>query len=125
MLGADILIESLKAQGISSLFGMPGTQNIHLYDALLRRSGIDHYLIRNEQGATLMANGYARATGRAGVAFVITGPVLCNIMTALGQAYSDSVPLLVFSSCLDDIETRKGQLHQMKDQHLQFLRDHY
>jgi acetolactate synthase-1/2/3 large subunit/5-guanidino-2-oxopentanoate decarboxylase len=89
--------------------------NQELYRGL-EEAGLRHILARHEQGAGFMADGYARATGRAGVAFVITGPGLCNIMTALGQAYSDSVPSLVFSSCLDDIETRKGQLHQMKDQ---------
>ena len=97
------------------VFGIPGVHNQELYRGL-EEAGLRHILARHEQGAGFMADGYARATGRAGVAFVIAGPVLCNIMTALGQAYSDSVPLLVFSSCLDDIESRKGQLHQMKDQ---------
>ena len=97
MLGADILIESLKAQGIRSLFGMPGTQNIHLYDTLLRRGGIDHYLIRNEQGATLMANGYARATGEVGVALTVPGPGSTNASTGLGDAYTDCVPVLLIT----------------------------
>ena len=105
----------LKARGVDVVFGIPGVHNQELYREL-EEAGLRHILARHEQGAGFMADGYARATGRAGVAFVITGPGLCNIMTALGQAYSDSVPLLVFSSCLDDIETRKGQLHQMKDQ---------
>ncbi len=105
----------LKARGVDVVFGIPGVHNQELYRGL-EEAGLRHILARHEQGAGFMADGYARATGRAGVAFVITGPGLCNIMTALGQAYSDSVPLLVFSSCLDDIETRKGQLHQMKDQ---------
>ena len=106
---------ALKARGVDVVFGIPGVHNQELYRGL-EEAGLRHILARHEQGAGFMADGYARATGRAGVAFVITGPGLCNIMTALGQAYSDSVPLLVFSSCLDDIETRKGQLHQMKDQ---------
>jgi 5-guanidino-2-oxopentanoate decarboxylase len=105
----------LKARGVDVVFGIPGVHNQELYREL-EEAGLRHILARHEQGAGFMADGYARATGRAGVAFVITGLGLCNIMTALGQAYSDSVPLLVFSSCLDDIETRKGQLHQMKDQ---------
>ena len=75
-----------------------------------------HVLARHEQGAGFMADGYARASGRPGVAYVITGPGLCNIMTPIGQAYSDSVPLLVISSCLDETAARRGQLHQMKDQ---------
>lgn len=106
---------ALKARGVDVVFGIPGVHNQELYRGL-EEAGLRHILARHEQGAGFMADGYARATSRAGVAFVITGPGLCNIMTALGQAYSDSVPLLVFSSCLDDIETRKGQLHQMKDQ---------
>lgn len=106
---------ALKARGVEVVFGIPGVHNQELYRGL-EEAGLRHILARHEQGAGFMADGYARATGRAGVAFVITGPGLCNIMTALGQAYSDSVPLLVFSSCLDDIESRKGQLHQMKDQ---------
>ncbi|MDG2191800.1 MAG: thiamine pyrophosphate-binding protein, partial [Paracoccaceae bacterium] len=106
---------ALKARGVDVVFGIPGVHNQELYRGL-EEAKLRHILARHEQGAGFMADGYARATGRAGVAFVITGPGLCNIMTALGQAYSDSVPLLVFSSCLDDIETRKGQLHQMKDQ---------
>ena len=105
----------LKARGVDVVFGIPGVHNQELYRGL-EEAGLRHILARHEQGAGFMADGYARATGRAGVAFVITGLGLCNIMTALGQAYSDSVPSLVFSSCLDDIETRKGQLHQMKDQ---------
>jgi len=68
------------------------------------------------EGAGFMADGYTRASGRPGVAYVITGPGLCNIMTPMGQAYSDSVPLLVISSCLDEVAARKGQLHQMRDQ---------
>ena len=109
------LVQELASRGVEVVFGIPGMHTVELYRGLAA-SPIRHVTARHEQGAGFMADGYARATGRAGVAFVITGPGLCNIMTALGQAYSDSVPLLVFSSCLDDIETRKGQLHQMKDQ---------
>jgi acetolactate synthase-1/2/3 large subunit/5-guanidino-2-oxopentanoate decarboxylase len=63
-----------------------------------------------------MADGYARATGKVGVAYVISGPGLCNIMTPMGQAYSDSVPMLVLSSVLDETAATRGQLHQMNDQ---------
>ena len=74
MTGADILIQSLKAQNVRCIVGMPGNQNIDIYDALLRIGGIDHYLIRNEQGATLIANGFARASGEVGVALTVPGP---------------------------------------------------
>jgi acetolactate synthase-1/2/3 large subunit/5-guanidino-2-oxopentanoate decarboxylase len=73
-------------------------------------------LARHEQGAGFMADGYARASGKPGIAYVITGPGVCNIMTPMGQAYSDSVPMLVISSCLDETAAKRGQLHQMKDQ---------
>ena len=82
----------------------------------IEEAGITHVLARHEQGAGFMADGYARATGQPGVAYVITGPGLCNIMTPMGQAYSDSVPMLVISSCLDETVGTRGQLHQMKDQ---------
>jgi acetolactate synthase-1/2/3 large subunit/5-guanidino-2-oxopentanoate decarboxylase len=113
-LGAQIS-HMLRARGIDVVFGIPGVHNQELYRGI-EEAGITHVLARHEQGAGFMADGYARATGRPGVAFVISGPGLCNIMTPMGQAYSDSVPLLVISSCLDDVSSKAGQLHQMKDQ---------
>ncbi len=107
----------LAAHGVDTVFGVPGVHNIELYRGI-GEAGLTHVLARHEQGAGFMADGYARATGRPGVAFVITGPGLTNIMTPMGQAYSDSVPLLVISSCLDDTLMARGQLHQMKDQRL-------
>lgn len=106
---------ALKARGVDVIFGIPGVHNVELYRGI-EEAGITHVLARHEQGAGFMADGFARATGRPGVAYVITGPGLCNIMTPMGQAYSDSVPVLVVSSCLDEIAARRGQLHQMKDQ---------
>ncbi|MFK7881509.1 thiamine pyrophosphate-binding protein [Roseobacter sp.] len=105
----------LKERGVDVIFGIPGVHNQELYRGI-EEAGITHVLARHEQGAGFMADGYARATGNPGVAYVITGPGLCNIMTPMGQAYSDSVPLLVISSCLDETAAKKGQLHQMKDQ---------
>ncbi|MCF6443795.1 thiamine pyrophosphate-binding protein [Nereida sp. MMG025] len=105
----------LAARGVDTIFGIPGVHNQEMYRGI-NEAGITHVLARHEQGAGFMADGYARATGRVGVAYVITGPGLCNIMTPMGQAYSDSVPMLVISSCLDETAATKGQLHQMKDQ---------
>ncbi|KNG95566.1 thiamine pyrophosphate-binding protein [Pseudaestuariivita atlantica] len=105
----------LKARGVDVIFGIPGVHNQEMYRGI-EEAGITHVLARHEQGAGFMADGYARATGRPGVAYVITGPGLCNIMTPMGQAYSDSVPMLVISSCLDDVAATRGQLHQMLDQ---------
>jgi len=113
-LGAQIS-HMLKDRGVDVIFGIPGVHNQEMYRGI-EEAGIIHVLARHEQGAGFMADGYARATGRPGVAYVITGPGLCNIMTPMGQAYSDSVPMLVISSCLDETAARRGQLHQMKDQ---------
>ncbi len=117
-LGAQISC-MLAERGVKTVFGIPGVHNIELYRGL-EQSGLRHVLARHEQGAGFMADGYARATGRPGVAFVITGPGLTNILTPMGQAWSDSVPMLVISSCLDraDLGAGRGRLHEMKDQEL-------
>ena len=113
-LGAQIS-HYLKSRGVDVIFGIPGVHNQELYRGI-EEAGITHILGRHEQGVGFMADGYARASGKPGVAYVITGPGLCNIMTPMGQAYSDSVPMLVISSCLDETAYRRGQLHQMLDQ---------
>ena len=113
-LGAQIS-HMLKDRGVKVIFGIPGVHNQEMYRGI-EEAGLQHVLARHEQGAGFMADGYARATGRPGVCYVITGPGLCNIMTPMGQAYSDSVPMLVISSCLDETAATRGQLHQMKDQ---------
>ncbi|RLJ60171.1 acetolactate synthase-1/2/3 large subunit/5-guanidino-2-oxopentanoate decarboxylase [Litoreibacter meonggei] len=113
-LGAQ-LSHMLKSRGVEVIFGIPGVHNQEMYRGI-EEAGITHVLARNEQGAGFMADGYARATGTPGVAYVITGPGLCNIMNPVGQAYSDSVPLLVIASCLDETVATRGQLHQMLDQ---------
>lgn len=113
-LGAQIS-HMLKDRGVTHVFGIPGVHNQEMYRGI-EEAGLIHVLARHEQGAGFMADGYARATGRPGVCYVITGPGLTNIMTPMGQAYSDSVPLLVISSCLDETAATRGQLHQMRDQ---------
>ncbi len=113
-LGAQIS-HMLKDRGVEVIFGIPGVHNQEMYRGI-EEAGLTHILARHEQGAGFMADGYARASGKPGVAYVITGPGLTNIMTPMGQAYSDSVPLLVISSCLDETAATRGQLHQMKDQ---------
>lgn len=113
-LGAQIS-HMLKARGVDVIFGIPGVHNVEMYRGI-EEAGITHVLARHEQGAAFMADGFARASGRPGVCYVITGPGLVNAMTALGQAYSDSVPVLALASCLDETRARRGQLHQMKDQ---------
>lgn len=113
-LGAQIS-HMLKSRGVDTIFGIPGVHNQEMYRGI-EEAGIRHILARHEQGAGFMADGYARASGKPGVAYVITGPGLCNTMTPMGQAYSDSVPVLVLSSCLDETAATRGQLHQMLDQ---------
>ncbi|MEM1232773.1 MAG: 5-guanidino-2-oxopentanoate decarboxylase [Pseudomonadota bacterium] len=113
-LGAQIS-HMLAARGVDTIFGIPGFHNQEMYRGI-EEAGITHVLARHEQGAGFMADGYARATGRPGVCYVITGPGLTNVLTPLGQAYSDSVPVLAISSCLDEVAATRGQLHQMRDQ---------
>jgi 5-guanidino-2-oxopentanoate decarboxylase len=113
----EALVDLLEAYGVETIFGIPGVHNVEMYRAL-PRSGINHILTRHEQGAGFMADGYARATGKPGVCFTITGPGLTNILTPLGQAWSDSSPVLVISSALDvpDSAQGRGRLHEMISQ---------
>ncbi|MCX7890358.1 MAG: 5-guanidino-2-oxopentanoate decarboxylase [Rhodobacteraceae bacterium] len=115
-LGAQIS-HMLKARGVDVIFGIPGVHNVELYRGI-EEAGITHVLARHEQGAGFMADGYARATGRPGVCYTITGPGILNALTALGQAQSDSVPVLSISSCLNaaDLGMGRARLHEMADQ---------
>src|SRR4029450_5828224 len=114
----EALVGLLESYGVDTIFGIPGVHNVEMYRAL-PRSKIKHVLVRHEQGAGFMADGYARATGKPGVCFTITGPGLTNIMTPIGQAYSDSSAILVISSALDIADSAQGggRLHEMIDQH--------
>lgn len=113
----EALVGLLEAYGVDTIFGIPGVHNVEMYRAL-PRSKINHVLVRHEQGAGFMADGYARATGKPGVCFTITGPGLTNILTPIGQAWSDSSNVLVISSALDikDSAQGRGRLHEMLDQ---------
>ncbi|HUF56098.1 MAG TPA: 5-guanidino-2-oxopentanoate decarboxylase [Thermohalobaculum sp.] len=93
----EMLVRWLEAHGVTHVFGIPGVHTVELYRGLAG-SGIRHVTARHEQGAGFMADGYARVTGRPGVAFVITGPGLTNILTPMAQAHADSQPMLVVSS---------------------------
>jgi 5-guanidino-2-oxopentanoate decarboxylase len=113
----EALVGLLEAYGVDTIFGIPGVHNIEMYRAM-PRSKIRHILVRHEQGAGFMADGYARATGKPGVCFTITGPGLLNILTPIGQAWSDSSNVLVVASALDmaDSAQGRGRLHEMIDQ---------
>ncbi len=115
--GAELAVRALEAAGVDTVFGIPGVHTLALYDAMLN-SNIRHVLARHEQGIGFMADGYARATGKTGVAFVITGPGVTNIATALGQAYTDSSAVLVVASNNPRpiIDGMRGALHDLKDQ---------
>ncbi len=94
--GAQIVIESLKAEGVDVIFGYPGGAILPTYDALLD-SPIKHVLVRHEQGATHMAEGYARVSGRPGVVIVTSGPGATNTVTGIADAYMDSTPIIVLT----------------------------
>lgn len=96
MTGGQALVDALVAHGVDLVFGIPGTHNLEIYKHLAER-GVRHVGTRHEQGAGYAADGYARTTGKVGVAVVTTGPALMNAAAAVGQAYSDSVPILVIS----------------------------
>ena len=113
----EALIHLHEALGVDTVFGIPGVHTVELYRGLAR-SNIRHVTPRHEQGAAFMADGYARASGRPGVAFVITRPGLTNAVTAMGQARADSVPMLVVSgvNATPTLGKGLGYLHELPDQ---------
>lgn len=96
MNGSTLVIESLKAQGVTHLFGYPGGAIMPTYDAIYD-SGLDHLLCRNEQGAAMAAIGYARSTGKVGVCIATSGPGAANLITGLGDALADSIPIVAIT----------------------------
>ncbi|MDH3695148.1 MAG: 5-guanidino-2-oxopentanoate decarboxylase [Gammaproteobacteria bacterium] len=111
------LVPLLESYGVKHVFGIPGVHTTELYRGL-GDSKIKHILVRHEQGAGFMADGYARASGEPGVCFIITGPGMTNIATPIGQAFSDSVPMLVISTVNESHVLGKGygRLHEITDQ---------
>ncbi|HEM8169126.1 TPA: acetolactate synthase 3 large subunit [Providencia stuartii] len=95
--GAEMVVKSLIDQGVKHVFGYPGGAVLDIYDALHTVGGIDHILVRHEQAAVHMADGYARSTGEVGVILVTSGPGATNAITGIATAYMDSVPLVVLS----------------------------
>lgn len=113
----EYLVKLLEAYGVELIFGIPGVHTVELYRGL-PATRIRHVTPRHEQGAGFMADGYARVTGKPGVCFIITGPGMTNIATAMGQAYADSVPMLVISSvnAREQLGMRHGRLHELPSQ---------
>jgi acetolactate synthase-1/2/3 large subunit len=97
MTGAEMVIQALKDQGVTDLFGYPGGAVLPIYDELHQQSDVRHYLVRHEQGAGHAAEGYARSTGKPGVVLVTSGPGATNMVTALTDALMDSIPLVCIS----------------------------
>lgn len=97
LMGADILLKSLAAEGVEHVWGYPGGAVLYIYDAIYRQEAVQHVLVRHEQAAVHAADGYARATGNVGVALVTSGPGLTNAVTGLATAYMDSIPMVVIS----------------------------
>ncbi|MDE2666154.1 MAG: thiamine pyrophosphate-binding protein [Acidobacteriota bacterium] len=117
MTGGQALVRSLEAHGVTAVFGIPGTHNLAVYDALLD-SPIRHVSARHEQGAAFMADGYARAGGEFGVCLSTTGPAALNTLTPLGTAFSDSSRVLCVASQIqsDYLGREKGLLHECSGQ---------
>ena len=95
--GAQIIVQSLKAEGVEYVFGYPGGAVIEIYDALFQLNKFKHILVRHEQAAVHAADAYARVSGKVGVALVTSGPGVTNALTGIATAYSDSIPLVVIS----------------------------
>ncbi len=113
----EVLVKLLENYGVEQVFGIPGVHTVELYRGLAR-SSINHVTPRHEQGAGFMADGYARTSGKPGVCFIITGPGMTNITTAMGQAYADSIPMLVISSVQSrsQLGGGRGKLHELPNQ---------
>ena len=97
MLGADILVNALAAENVEYLFGYPGGVVLHIYDAIFKQDKIEHILVRHEQAAVHAADGYARSTGKPGVALVTSGPGATNTITGIATAYMDSIPMVIIT----------------------------
>ncbi len=97
MTGAKMIVEALKREGVEVIFGYPGGAVIDIYDELYKTKGLHHVLVRHEQGAAHAADGYARSTGKVGVALVTSGPGATNTVTGIATAYMDSIPVVILT----------------------------
>jgi len=115
--GGDAVVETLLACGIDTVFGIPGGHSLPVYDALSRCDRIRHVLGRHEQGLGYMADGFARASGRIAAVSITSGPAVANLTCSLGQATTDTVPMLVIASTprADLVGRNRGGLHDLND----------
>ncbi|MBR9883740.1 MAG: acetolactate synthase 3 large subunit [Oceanospirillales bacterium] len=95
--GAEMVVRALRDEGVKYIYGYPGGALLHVYDALFQQDDVQHVLVRHEQAATHMADAYARATGKAGVALVTSGPGATNAVTGITTAFTDSIPMVVIT----------------------------
>ena len=98
MTGAEMVIEALADQGITHIFGYPGGAVLPIYDAIFQQERVKHVLVRHEQGAVHMAEGYARSTGKVGCVLVTSGPGATNAVTGLTNALMDSIPIVCITA---------------------------
>jgi acetolactate synthase-1/2/3 large subunit len=115
MTGGRAIAEALKVEGIEHVFGIVGTHNCSLFDGVHAEPSIQAVTVRHEQGATMMAAGYARASGKIAACFLVPGPGLTNALTGMGMAYSESTPMLVFGgqNALPQLEREGGHFHEL------------
>lgn len=116
--GGGAIVQALQANGVDTVFGIPGVHNLDIYDVLFDTPNMNNILARHEQGAGFMADGYYRATGKPGVALIVTGPGVTNVATAVGEAFADSSSVFVIATNLERkyIDTLEGNLHEITDQ---------
>src|SRR5438132_13455793 len=116
--GGQALARALLAEGVEIVFGIVGTHNVGVFDGLYDVPGLRVVTTRHEGGAGFMADGYARASGRIAACLVVPGPGVTNLMTALGQAYLDSVPILALAgqNPTDRIDRRLEEFHELHGQ---------
>ena len=108
MLGSEILVKALEGEGVDTLFAYPGGASMELHQALTRSNQIRTILPRHEQGGSFAAEGYARATGKAGVCMATSGPGATNLVTGIADAYMDSIPLVAVTGQVPQAMIGKG-----------------
>ncbi|HEY2598875.1 MAG TPA: biosynthetic-type acetolactate synthase large subunit [Candidatus Dormibacteraeota bacterium] len=112
MTGADLVLEALEEEGVDLIFGYPGGANLPIYQRLPEHPKLKHILVRHEQGAAHMADGYARACGRPGVVFATSGPGALNLVTGLCTAYMDSVPMIAITGQVNSTQVGRDAFQE-------------
>ena len=112
MTGADLILEALEREGVELIFGYPGGANLPIYQHLPEHPRLKHILVRHEQGAAHMADGYARACGRPGVVFATSGPGALNLVTGLCTAYMDSVPMIAITGQVNSTQVGRDAFQE-------------